>query len=260
MVTSSFDGETPPTGTVVDDQTYAPFHQHFIVARMDMEIDGPENTVVVSESEALPDLRTPTPTAWRWCSAAGRCSPSPRASRTSTGRSQRGWKVVNRDHLNRLGSADRLQAGRLGVLPGAGATADSPILQRAGVIDHTAVGHAVRRGGAVAGRRVLQPEPRRRRPAGVDGADRSIADTDIVLWHVFGIHHIPRPEDWPVMPVDIVSFSLKPWGFFDRNPALDVPPVAAHCSPGCTLRALQLRRGAQSAGPTGGSGRRVPQA
>ena len=60
-------------------------------------------------------------------------------------------------------------------------------------------------------------------------ANRSIADTDIVLWHVFGIHHIPRPEDWPVMPVDIVSFSLKPWGFFDRNPALDVPPNPARC-------------------------------
>ncbi len=60
-------------------------------------------------------------------------------------------------------------------------------------------------------------------------ADRSIADTDIVLWHVFGIHHIPRPEDWPVMPVDTVSFSLKPWGFFDRNPALDVPPSPARC-------------------------------
>ena len=50
-----------------------------------------------------------------------------------------------------------------------------------------------------------------------------------MLWHVFGIHHIPRPEDWPVMPVDTVSFSLKPWGFFDRNPALDVPPSPSHC-------------------------------
>jgi primary-amine oxidase len=26
------------------------------------------------------------------------------------------------------------------------------------------------------------------------------------------------------MPVDTVSFWLKPVGFFDRNPALDVPP------------------------------------
>jgi primary-amine oxidase len=26
------------------------------------------------------------------------------------------------------------------------------------------------------------------------------------------------------MPVDRTSFWLKPWGFFDRNPALDLPP------------------------------------
>ena len=55
-------------------------------------------------------------------------------------------------------------------------------------------------------------------------ADRNIENTDVVLWYVFGIHHITRPEDWPVMPSDIVSFWLKPSGFFDRNPALDVPP------------------------------------
>ena len=51
-------------------------------------------------------------------------------------------------------------------------------------------------------------------------ADRPIEDTDVVLWYVFGIHHITRMEDWPIMPVDTVSFWLKPFGFFDRNPAL----------------------------------------
>ncbi len=41
--------------------------------------------------------------------------------------------------------------------------------------------------------------------------------------------HFPRPEDWPVMPVDRCGFTLKPVGFFDRNPTLDVPePAAAH--------------------------------
>jgi primary-amine oxidase len=50
----------------------------------------------------------------------------------------------------------------------------------------------------------------------------------VVLWYVFGIHHITRPEDWPVMPVDTVSFWLKPVGFFDRNPALDVPAAHRH--------------------------------
>jgi primary-amine oxidase len=30
------------------------------------------------------------------------------------------------------------------------------------------------------------------------------------------------------MPVDTVSFWLKPFGFFDRNPSLDVPPQPGH--------------------------------
>jgi primary-amine oxidase len=59
-------------------------------------------------------------------------------------------------------------------------------------------------------------------------ANRPIENTDVVLWYVFGLHHITRPEDWPVMPADIVSFWLKPFGFFDRNPALDVPPSHQH--------------------------------
>ena len=53
-------------------------------------------------------------------------------------------------------------------------------------------------------------------------AGRSIENADVVLWYVFGIHHITRMEDWPIMPVDTVSFWLKPFGFFDRNPTLDV--------------------------------------
>jgi primary-amine oxidase len=59
--------------------------------------------------------------------------------------------------------------------------------------------------------------------------DRSIEDTDAVRWDVFGINHITRPEEWPVMSVDTVSFWLKPVGFFDRNPALDVPPPTRDC-------------------------------
>ena len=46
----------------------------------------------------------------------------------------------------------------------------------------------------------------------------------MVLWYVFGIHHVTRTEDWPIMPADTISFWLKPFGFFDRNPSLDVAP------------------------------------
>ncbi|MGH7413596.1 MAG: hypothetical protein ACREKJ_05300, partial [Candidatus Rokuibacteriota bacterium] len=54
-------------------------------------------------------------------------------------------------------------------------------------------------------------------------------------WYTFGAHHVVRPEDWPVMPVATIGFMLKPAGFFDRNPALDVPPPPRHgacCTPG----------------------------
>ena len=54
--------------------------------------------------------------------------------------------------------------------------------------------------------------------------DRPIADTDVVLWYTFGHTHIPRPEDYPVMPTAYIGFLLKPAGFFDLNPANDVPP------------------------------------
>ncbi|MEB3103923.1 hypothetical protein VF724_20100 [Paenibacillaceae bacterium T2] len=60
-------------------------------------------------------------------------------------------------------------------------------------------------------------------------ADRTIADTDIVVWYTMGHHHIPRPEDWPVMPTAYIGFSLKPTGFFNSNPALDVPPNKPIC-------------------------------
>jgi primary-amine oxidase len=68
-------------------------------------------------------------------------------------------------------------------------------------------------------------------------ANRDIQNTDIVVWYNFGHHHTPRPEDWPVMPAAYIGFHLKPFGFFDRNPALDVPPnsvINKSCQPSST--------------------------
>ena len=47
-----------------------------------------------------------------------------------------------------------------------------------------------------------------------------------MLWHTLGLTHYVRPEDWPIMPVDHAGFKLKPDGFFDRNPTLDVPDLS----------------------------------
>ncbi len=56
--------------------------------------------------------------------------------------------------------------------------------------------------------------------------DEPLENADVVLWYVFGIHHITRVEEWPIMPVDTISFWLKPFGFFDQNPSIDVAPSA----------------------------------
>ena len=53
--------------------------------------------------------------------------------------------------------------------------------------------------------------------------NESIENTDVVLWYTLNVTHIPRPEEWPVMPTTRVGFKLLPAGFFEANPALDVP-------------------------------------
>jgi primary-amine oxidase len=55
-------------------------------------------------------------------------------------------------------------------------------------------------------------------------ADRSLVDAQLVCWVVFGTTHVPRVEDWPIMPAERVGFVLQPNGFFDANPTIDVPP------------------------------------
>ena len=65
--------------------------------------------------------------------------------------------------------------------------------------------------------------------------DQPLEDADVVVWHTFGATHVVRPEDWPVMPCEYTGFTLKPVGFFDRNPALDVPPSGKRTLRGMTL-------------------------
>ena len=58
----------------------------------------------------------------------------------------------------------------------------------------------------------------------MDAANRNVAATDVVVWYTFGHTHIPRVEDWPVMPVNSIGFLIRPDGFFAANPALDLAP------------------------------------
>ncbi len=225
MVTSgtAAPGSRPANGTVVDQGIYAPFHQHFIVARLDLDVDGTGNTVYATESKpAKPGPDDPY--------ALGLTVESTPLRTEAEGKQdydwsvQRGWKVVNENVANGLGAPVGYKLIPSAAFPPLLDPA-SPAFQRAQVIGHTLWVTPYREDERwPCGDFPVQAE----RDTGLPewtAANRSIENTDVVLWYVFGIHHLTRPEDWPVMPADIVSFWLKPFGFFDRNPALDVPPT-----------------------------------
>jgi primary-amine oxidase len=224
MVTTHFpEGAQPPYGTLVDERTYAPFHQHFIIARLDLDVDGERNTVHATESHVLPT----GPENPHGLALTERSTPlrtEQQGIQDYDWSTQRAWKVVNEHVRNGLGVPVGYKLVPGGCVPAMFDPA-SPVLRRAQAIGHTLwVTPFAEDERWPCGEFVVQSREDRGLPAWT-AQDRGIHDTDVVLWYVFGIHHMTRPEEWPVMPVDTVSFWLKPIGFFDRNPALDVPPA-----------------------------------
>ena len=228
LVTSHVGASGPPgTGTLVDQRTYAPFHQHFIVARLDLDVDGRDNTVYMTESVPA-RVGVEDPYGLGLSVSSTPLLGEAQGKQDYDWHTQRGWKVVNDNVRNGLGTPVGYKLVPSAAFPALLDEA-SPAFRRAEVIGHTLW--------------VTPYQPDERWPCGDfpnlserdeglpvwTAADRSIENTDVVLWYVFGIHHLTRPEDWPVMPSDIVSFWLKPFGFFDRNPALDVPPSPHEC-------------------------------
>ena len=70
-----------PNGTLIDERTYAPFHQHFLVARLDLDIDGSDNTVYMTESYAEP-MGPDNPYGLSLVTRNVPCEPRAKASRT----------------------------------------------------------------------------------------------------------------------------------------------------------------------------------
>ena len=223
MVTTPFAGDAaPPYGTVVDTQTYAPIHQHFLTVRLDMEVDGPDNTVVMSETEQLP-IGPDNPYG---LALAQRSVPlATEGGFDFDWSTQRAWKVTNPNVRNKVGTPVAYKLVPSAAVPPM-LDPSSPVLRRARVLEHTLwVTPYAREERWPCGEFVNQSAEDEGLPVWT-AAERSIDNTDVVLWYTFGIHHVPRVEDWPIMPADTVSFWLKPTGFFDHNPSLDVAPSA----------------------------------
>ena len=222
-------GVTPRFGTLVAPGLYGPHHQHIFNVRLDMAIDGPTNSVYEVNSESLPP-GADNPYGNAWEPRETLLTREAEAQRTVNPTSMRYWKIANPRSRNALG-----QSVAYKLIPG---EAPFPLFQP-GAIPLERAGFARNHLWVTAydptelyatGDYPYQHAGGSGLPAYVQ-ADRPLVDTDIVVWHTFGAHHVVRPEDWPVMPVVTCGFQLKPTGFFDGNPSIDVPP-SVHCAHG----------------------------
>ncbi|MGN6404235.1 primary-amine oxidase [Sinomonas sp.] len=209
----------------------APFHQHLFSARLDFALDGGPNRVEEEDAVRVPlgagNERGNAFTRRR--TVIRRESEAARSADMAAGRA---WIVSNPVSLNRLGEPVGYKLHPQGQ-PMLLADPSSSVAARAAFAtkdlwvtrydesERYPTGDFVNQHSGGAGLPAYQAQ------------DRDLDGAELVVWHTFGLTHFPRPEDWPIMPVDHVGFRLRPEGFFDRSPVLDVPPSAplegGHC-------------------------------
>ena len=223
-------GEQPRFGNLVAPGLYGPNHQHFFNVRMDMQVDGELNSVYEVDALALPP-GPDNPYGNAWVAQKTLLARESEAQRLIDPFVGRTWQIVNPSALNELGqpAGYKLMPGE-NVLP----------LQREGsqawdraqfAYKHLWVTAYEADQMYAAGDYPNQNNEPGGLPEFVK-ADRCLNDQDVVVWYSFGAHHVVRPEDWPVMPVSYAGFHLKPVGFFDGNPALDMPRSTPACHAG----------------------------
>lgn len=225
-------GKPGKYGREVSPGVLGQIHQHIFCARLDMAIDGDENSVVECNTYLEPEGPS-NPYGNNFYEEETTLKSEREAARRTNAATQRTWKVINPNKQNHTGTpvGYRLDA----------TNCVTPFIR-----PHSLSG---RRAGFVQNHLwVTAFDPEERYPAGEymnhsDGRggiadfisqDRPIENADIVLWHVFGLHHPVRLEDFPVQPCISTGFKLMPAGFFNGNPTIDLPPEtnAASCCAG----------------------------
>ncbi|HKT55349.1 MAG TPA: primary-amine oxidase [Microbacterium sp.] len=223
VFTSGHDGVTE-FATKLTPELGAPVHQHLFCARLDVSIDGLRNHV-----DELDVKRLPTSDTNPWGNAIGRTrtrlTAESAARRDADGALGRVWEIASSDRVNRVGAPTAFVLYPEGK-PTLLTAPDSSSRRRAGFAAHHLWVTQYERDELWAGGYTVNQHPGGAGLPAYAAQDRAIDGEDIVVWHTFGLTHYPRLEDWPIMPVDYAGFTLKPHGFFDRNPTLDVPVLA----------------------------------
>lgn len=196
-------------------------HSHFFSWRIDLDVDGVNNTLAVDRlvTEELP-AGNPRRSLWR---ADTRLAATERdAMRHSTMAEPEIWRVINPGVPGAYGDpvSYEISGGHHSLML---LRPDDYMRRRAGFAEHTLwVTPQDGKELFAAGDYPTFSTAGQGLPAWT-AANRPIANTDIVVWYTMGFHHVPRPEDWPIMPVAWHSFELRPVGFFARNPSMDLP-------------------------------------
>ncbi|KAH8775444.1 copper amine oxidase [Diaporthe sp. PMI_573] len=223
------DEDPSPWGTQVYPGVNAHNHQHLFCLRIDPNVDGPNNTVFMADT--VPS-DAPVGSAENYYGNAFYAKRTKLAttgqSRTDySGATSRTWDICNEGKLHpysKKPASYKLVSREVpGLLPKEG----SLVWKRAGFARHAV--HVTKYSDDQlwpAGRHVPQTsgEPSRGLPEWIGDGNESIENTDIVLWHTFGVTHIPAPEDFPVMPAESMTLLLRPRNFFTNNPVMNVPP------------------------------------
>ena len=200
----------------------SPIHQHLFNVRIDWDLDDGDNQLFETNVEPLP-INEINPNGTQFQAVSSHLTKESEAQRNIAPEKSRTWKIVNPNKLNKVGlpTAYKILYGNTPTLL---SNPDSPPGKRAAFAKHniwaTPFQNEERSGG---GRHTVMHSGE----GGLEeitAQDRNISECDLVTWLTFGVTHLPRPEDWPVMPVEYCGVHLIPVGFFDQNPTINLPP------------------------------------
>ena len=200
----------------------SPIHQHLFNVRIDWDLDDGDNQLYETNVEPLP-INNTNPEGTQFQAVSSHLKKESEAQRNIAPEKSRSWKIVNPKKLNKVGlpTAYKILYGNTPTLL---SNPDSPPGKRAAFAKHniwaTPFHNEERSGG---GRHTVMHSGE----GGLEeitSKDRNISECDLVTWLTFGVTHLPRPEDWPVMPVEYCGIHLIPVGFFDQNPTINLPP------------------------------------
>ncbi|MBN3962836.1 primary-amine oxidase [Nostoc sp. NMS8] len=208
-------------GQLIAKNIFGVNHQHFFNYRLDFDVDGQANSVMEMNVKALPmDEKNPLGNAIAVTETP--LTKETAAVRDLDMKSSREWMIVSADKKNALGAAPGymlMPGGNSIFFPGEG----SKIRQRAEFATHHVWVTKYKPAELYAGGDYPNQTQTEQGLPKYIANDESLLGEDIVLWYTMGVTHIPRSEDWPVMPVHQVGFKLVPRGFFSRNPAINLP-------------------------------------